>query len=243
MDQNKEDYSDFYEPFSLPLHQKPTENLDTENVDIASIDTPLSNTNIGFKLLVKMGWKENTGLGKNAEGIVDPIRLNQNSLKLGLGKEGEVEHYTSNIKRKEMESETELTEEQLVKHQEKMEKENQIKEMNKVFYCQLCNKQYKKVQDYEIHLDSLDHNHKKRFQEMKQWDKTRNPQNKAKKEEDKEMLHALSLASKAQSKPPESQQPQPPPVFIPPKQTETVTQTLPMNTDTTVKVFFHFCTK
>ncbi len=152
-------------------------------------------------------------------GIVDPIRLNQNTLKLGLGKEDELEHYTNNIKRKDMEPQVQLTEDQL---QEKLEKETQLKEMNKIFYCQLCNKQYKKVQDYETHLgtkrlpapshqyslDSYDHNHKKRFQEMKMLDKSRNP---AKKDQpDKQLLHAMSLANKAHSKTTPTPPPLPP---------------------------------
>jgi len=46
--------------------------------------------------------------------------------------------------------------------------------MNKEFYCKLCNKQYTKIMEYEAHLSSYDHNHKKRFEEMKQFDKVRN---------------------------------------------------------------------
>lgn len=34
----------------------------------ASVDVPLDSTNVGFRLLKKMGWKENTGLGRDGSG-------------------------------------------------------------------------------------------------------------------------------------------------------------------------------
>lgn len=34
----------------------------------ASIHTPISQQNVGFKLLQKMGWKEGAGLGRNEDG-------------------------------------------------------------------------------------------------------------------------------------------------------------------------------
>lgn len=35
------------------------------------------------------------------------------------------------------------------------------------FYCTLCSKGYSRVHEYEAHENSYDHQHKKRFQEMK----------------------------------------------------------------------------
>ena len=35
------------------------------------------------------------------------------------------------------------------------------------FYCTLCSKGYQRVHEYEAHENSYDHQHKKRFQEMK----------------------------------------------------------------------------
>ncbi|KAL2328914.1 hypothetical protein Fmac_022341 [Flemingia macrophylla] len=45
------------EDFRLPINHKPTENVDLDNVEQASLDTQLTSSNIGFKLLQKMGWK------------------------------------------------------------------------------------------------------------------------------------------------------------------------------------------
>ena len=37
----------------------------------------------------------------------------------------------------------------------------EVKEIRKVFYCDLCNKQYKLAMEFEAHLSSYDHNHRK----------------------------------------------------------------------------------
>jgi len=144
------------------------------------MDQPIASHNVGFQMMLKMGWKLNTGLGRNEEGILDPIRISANLAQLGLGKVQEDEHYTepSNIKRRELETErVELSEEESKRRAERFQKEQlikeEVKEMNRVFYCELCNKQYKKITEYEGHLNSYDHHHKKRFMEMKQMDKQR----------------------------------------------------------------------
>lgn len=68
---------------------RPTESLDLEGVEVASVDKSIPSTNIGYKLLKMMGWKENTGLGKDGSGIVEPIRSQSNVALLGLGKQSE----------------------------------------------------------------------------------------------------------------------------------------------------------
>ena len=45
------------------------ENLDTEGLEQASVDTQLASSNVGFRLLQKMGWKSGKGLGKNEQGF------------------------------------------------------------------------------------------------------------------------------------------------------------------------------
>lgn len=59
---------DFREDFCLPINHRPTENVDLDNVEQASEDRQLSSSNIGFKLLQKMGWK-GKGLGKDEQGM------------------------------------------------------------------------------------------------------------------------------------------------------------------------------
>ncbi|WVZ05333.1 hypothetical protein V8G54_018679 [Vigna mungo] len=59
---------DLSEDFRLPINHRPTENVDLDNVEQASLDTQLTSSNIGFKLLQKMGWK-GKGLGKDEQGL------------------------------------------------------------------------------------------------------------------------------------------------------------------------------
>ncbi|KAE9446719.1 hypothetical protein C3L33_21382, partial [Rhododendron williamsianum] len=46
--------------------------------------------------------------------------------------------------------------------------QTEVKEIRKVFFCELCNKQYKLAVEFEAHLSSYDHNHRKRFKEMRE---------------------------------------------------------------------------
>lgn len=39
--------------------------------------------------------------------------------------------------------------------------QTEVKEIRKVFFCELCNKQYKLAMEFEVHLSSYDHNHRK----------------------------------------------------------------------------------
>lgn len=58
---------DWGEDFRLPINHRPTENLDMDNLEQASLDTQLTSSNIGYRLLQKMGWK-GKGLGKDEQG-------------------------------------------------------------------------------------------------------------------------------------------------------------------------------
>lgn len=59
---------DLDDDFRLPISHRPTENVDLENVEQASLDTKLTSSNVGFRLLQKMGWK-GKGLGKDEQGM------------------------------------------------------------------------------------------------------------------------------------------------------------------------------
>uniref|UniRef100_A0A803KN72 G-patch domain-containing protein n=1 Tax=Chenopodium quinoa TaxID=63459 RepID=A0A803KN72_CHEQI len=164
---------DFREDFRLPINHRPTENVDLDNVEQASEDRKMSSSNIGFKLLQKMGWK-GKGLGKDEQGITEPIKSGMRDPKLGIGKQEEDDYFTAeeNIQRKKLEIEVEETEEVARKREVLAEREQKIqtevKEIHKVFFCDLCNKQYKLAMEFEAHLSSYDHNHRKRFKEMRE---------------------------------------------------------------------------
>ncbi|CAH8272344.1 unnamed protein product [Arabidopsis lyrata] len=161
------------EEFRLPITHRVTENVDLEDVEQASLDTKISSSNVGFRLLQKMGWK-GKGLGKQEQGITEPIKSGIRDRRLGLGKQEEDDYFTAeeNIQRKKLDSEIEETEEIAKKREVLAEREQKIqsdvKEIRKVFYCELCSKQYRTVMEFEGHLSSYDHNHKKRFKEMKE---------------------------------------------------------------------------
>uniref|UniRef100_A0A0E0J9H1 G-patch domain-containing protein n=1 Tax=Oryza nivara TaxID=4536 RepID=A0A0E0J9H1_ORYNI len=148
------------------MSHRPTENLETEGLEQASVDTQLTSSNVGFRLLQKMGWK-GKGLGKNEQGITEPIKAGIRDAKLGVGKQEQDDFFTSedNVQRRKLNIELEETEEH-IKKREKIRSE--VKEIQKVFFCSLCNKQYKLAHEFESHLSSYDHNHRKRFKEMKE---------------------------------------------------------------------------
>jgi hypothetical protein len=43
----------------------------------------------------------------------------------------------------------------------------EVTELKRTFYCDVCHKQYEKAMEFEQHLSSYDHHHKKRLQEMR----------------------------------------------------------------------------
>ncbi|GAV91756.1 G-patch domain-containing protein [Cephalotus follicularis] len=188
--------------FCLPINQRPTENLDLDNVEQASLDTKLTSSNIGFRLLQKMGWK-GKGLGKDEQGIIEPIKSGIRDPKLGVGKQEEDDFFTAeeNIQRRKLDIEVEETEENAKKREVLAEREQKIqtevKEIRKVFYCELCNKQYKLAMEFESHLSSYDHNHRKRFKEMKELHGTSSRDDRQKREEQRREREMAKFAQMA----------------------------------------------
>uniref|UniRef100_A0A8C8RAY2 Zinc finger protein 804A n=1 Tax=Pelusios castaneus TaxID=367368 RepID=A0A8C8RAY2_9SAUR len=81
------------------------------------------------------------------------------------------------------------------------EKENRIakalEDLKANFYCELCDKQYYKHQEFDNHINSYDHAHKQRLKELKQREFARNVASKSRKDERKQekalqRLHKLA---------------------------------------------------
>lgn len=118
VDEGDDDGYGLEEEFRLPMRHRPTENLDTEGLEQASVDTQLTSSNVGFRLLQKMGWK-GKGLGKNEQGIIEPIKAGIRDAKLGVGKQEQDDFFTSeeNVQRKKLNVELEETEEHIKKRE------------------------------------------------------------------------------------------------------------------------------
>nr|XP_023875215.1 G patch domain-containing protein 8 [Quercus suber]POE82616.1 g patch domain-containing protein 8 [Quercus suber] len=190
---------DLADDFRLPINHRPTENVDLDNVEQASLDTQLTSSNIGFRLLQKMGWK-GKGLGKDEQGIIEPIRSGIRDPKLGVGKQEQDDFFTAeeNIQRRKLDVEVEETEEHAKKREVLAEREQKIqievKEIRKVFYCDLCNKQYKLAMEFEAHLSSYDHNHRKRFKEMREMHGTSSRDDRQKREQQRQEREMAKFA-------------------------------------------------
>ena len=141
----------------------------------------LDESNEGFKMLKAMGWKEGSGLGKAEKGSVLPLSatLPEAEGRLGLGKATEEETMTSNAakERRRLDSEIVETEDRKRKREAEAARhedlEAQLRAQNREFYCECCDKQYKTVAEFSVHLSSYDHHHRKRFAEMKEAEKAR----------------------------------------------------------------------
>ncbi|CAO3635952.1 unnamed protein product [Mucor hiemalis] len=162
--------------FSLPRFQQPTGYIDFETTALVSMETHISEKNVGYKLLQKMGWTAGKGLGPQLQGRIDPIRIELKDDSLGVGKAEEYNttHTITTAKRKALDSEKQMdeTDVQRVEREYKAEKKmaiaKELEDVKRAFYCELCDKQYKKISEYEQHLQSYDHHHKKRFKDMKE---------------------------------------------------------------------------
>ncbi|KAI9982116.1 hypothetical protein PInf_008007 [Phytophthora infestans] len=134
----------------------------------------LDASNSGYRLLVKMGWRCGSGLGKHEQGIVEPLNMKENLVYLGLGKAAEYDKVTqlATSERRKLDAEVKETAEQTAAREAKGAREDQlkaqVKNMQAALYCADCRKQYKTVIEMENHLSSYDHHHTKRLKELQQ---------------------------------------------------------------------------
>ncbi|CAG9855318.1 unnamed protein product [Phyllotreta striolata] len=74
--------------------QKSTHEIEKEKRAIG-LNTAISNENIGFKLLEKMGYKQGESLGKNRSGIKEPIDIVIKQGTSGVGRESHIKEVVS----------------------------------------------------------------------------------------------------------------------------------------------------
>eukprot|EP00038_Savillea_parva_P010759 m.192574 g.192574 ORF g.192574 m.192574 type:complete len:516 (-) comp18678_c0_seq1:80-1627(-) len=157
--------------------------LDTNSFATITTETPLDATNTGFQMLLKMGWKTGRGLGLRGQGRVDPVPVAQAYDRLGLGKmdaDLDMAKETTESRRlldsERLQQVDEATAEELeAKWRAAAEKKatiaSDLKEVNSVFFCDVCRKQYKTPAEYDNHLSSYDHHHTKRLKDLRERDR------------------------------------------------------------------------
>lgn len=189
----------------LPREYLNSGGLRTAGFKAASMDQAIPSSNPGFQLLQKMGWNAGQGLGKKGQGRVDPVRLDANEFKMGLGKNSEYNYYAVEATKERLKLDSEI-DEQLVRERregEALREESiahQAKKVLREFYCDICDVQYQTVMQMEEHLSSYNHNHKKRFVEMKAMMKCQSSESAEERETlmaKREMEKAMKLASAA----------------------------------------------
>ncbi|XP_069094018.1 G patch domain-containing protein 8 isoform X2 [Pleurodeles waltl] len=93
-------------------------------------------------------------------------------------------------RRRALEVEKEDTEELRQKYKEYVDKEKAIakalEDLRANFYCELCDKQYQKHQEFDNHINSYDHAHKQRLKDLKQREFARNISSRSRKDEKKQ---------------------------------------------------------
>jgi hypothetical protein len=88
--------------FVKPLKEKMSEALES------GLHNPLGESNVGFKLLAKMGFKQGTGLGKEQQGTAAPVEVLVKAGRRGLGVDEEERRREETFKRRRVEDATNL---------------------------------------------------------------------------------------------------------------------------------------
>ncbi|GFW79508.1 g patch domain-containing protein 8 [Trichonephila clavipes] len=100
-------------------------------------------------------------------------------------------------KRRVLETEKQDSEELQQKYKAVQEKERAVQEglavLKANFFCELCEKQYYKYQEFDNHMNSYDHAHKQRLKELRQREFGRNVVSKWRKEDKKKEREAKRL--------------------------------------------------
>ncbi|VDB84498.1 unnamed protein product [Peniophora sp. CBMAI 1063] len=145
-----------------------------------TVETRIKNTNKGFAMLAKLGWAEGMPLGVSGEGRVDPVPFYVKNDLTGLGKMSQdVEMIESTVsQRRNLDSERHLreTQEQRREREDTVARREDIKtelaSTLRPFYCDVCDKQFQNVAQYDEHTNSYAHHHKIRFRDMQATQRT-----------------------------------------------------------------------
>ncbi|KAH9937492.1 uncharacterized protein B0H18DRAFT_1113319 [Fomitopsis serialis] len=166
-----------------PSPQPPADAMDIDKYDeyvakpareTVTVDTRIKSSNKGFAMLASMGWVEGQPLGLSGDGRVDPVPFYVKNDLTGLGKTNQDVRMieTTVAQRRELDSErqTKETEEQRRAREDSVAKrvavQSEIVNTLKAFYCELCDKQFQNVAQYDEHTNSYAHHHKARFRDM-----------------------------------------------------------------------------
>ncbi|KZT21697.1 G-patch-domain-containing protein, partial [Neolentinus lepideus HHB14362 ss-1] len=188
--------------------------------EVITVETKLKSTNKGFAMLAKMGWAEGQGLGLSGEGRVDPIPFTVKNDSTGLGKVNQdfrmIETTVSQRRELDSERQTKESEEQRKAREDAAAKkaalQEEISTTLRAFYCELCDKQFKNVAQYDEHTNSYAHHHKARARDMQAAQKLMQGRGskedidkrkeKERKREEKEMRKLAAAAGIKLAKPP-----------------------------------------
>ena len=59
--------------------------VDPQEILLQGLNRPIQTSSFGMKMLEKMGFKQGDGLGKNADGIKEPVTIQLKYDKVGIG--------------------------------------------------------------------------------------------------------------------------------------------------------------
>ncbi|TBU64861.1 hypothetical protein BD310DRAFT_806000 [Dichomitus squalens] len=186
--------------------------------EVITVETKIKSTNVGFSMLAKMGWVEGTPLGISGDGRVEPVPFYVKNDLTGLGKANQdvrmIESTVSQRRELDSERQTKETEEQRRQREDAVARraavQSEISSVLRPFYCEVCEKQFKNVAQYDEHTNSYAHHHKVRFRDMQLAQRaSRNTEEeinkrkeKERKREEKELRKIAKAAGVKMAKPP-----------------------------------------
>ena len=171
-------------------------------------DQPLPESNVGHRLLLKMGWGgAGTGLGAKGDGRAEPVASAAEQSRLGLGKREQDDAMTAaeNVERRELNTERQAreTEEERRARERKATRELSVRDnklaVAEAYRCALCDKQYAHVDEYEGHCSSYDHHHRKRLAELREDERARGREERERERRREEKLEARALERQQQA--------------------------------------------